>query len=338
MSQTAWKELAATFRKGYTFPTNAAHSWFPGHMHKSLKVMQRRLTDVDCVIEVHDARIPLSGRNLRFRDSITGVRPHILLLNKKDMVSEDTRDQVEAAVREADPAISKVIYTNCKEGRCPGVQQVLPTAVKLIQEANRYHRQGRPDKSILVIGIPNVGKSTLINRLRSNHLKVKGKPAPVGARPGITRAVQEKIRVSDEPLVYLLDTPGIMMPFIRDMHMGMKLALTHTLQDHLVGEIAISDYLLWWLNKNEMFSYVDYMKLEEPMDNVQIMLAHAAINNQLFTTKKDLNDNQIKRFPNLTRAAETFISGFRSGKFGLINLDQDKVNVISNRVEKSSRS
>lgn len=102
--------------------------------------------------------------------------------------------------------------------------QVLPTATKLISGSERYHRQFTPNSNILVVGIPNVGKSSLINLVRSGALRIGGKPTKTGAKPGITRALQMKIRVCDDPLIYILDTPGIMMPNIRNLEIGMKLA------------------------------------------------------------------------------------------------------------------
>lgn len=184
----------------------------------------------------HDARIPLTGRNVNFQHDITGNKPHILVLNKKDLVfnpgsdeksqntEKRTTDYLQQDIRERilkhEPNLSDVIFTNCKNVRCEGLQSVLPTAVKLITENERFNRKFSPDSNLLICGIPNVGKSSLINLLRSATLNLKGKPMKVGAKPGITRALQTKIRVSDDPLVFLLDTPGIMMPNIRNIETG----------------------------------------------------------------------------------------------------------------------
>ena len=90
MSQQAiWKDLVRkSFRQNYKFSVEAQHNWFPGHMHKGLGQIQRRMADVDCVLEVHDARVPFSGRNLTFRENLNKSRPHILLLNKQDLFPE----------------------------------------------------------------------------------------------------------------------------------------------------------------------------------------------------------------------------------------------------------
>ena len=100
----------------------------------------------------------------------------------------------------------------------------MPKAINLLTKSDRYHRKFNPDSNILIIGVPNVGKSSMINLIRSGTLKVGGKPMKVGAKPGVTRALQTKLRVSDDPLVFLLDTPGVTMPNIRNIDTGMKLA------------------------------------------------------------------------------------------------------------------
>lgn len=114
--------------------------------------------------------------------------------------------------------------------------QVLPRAKELLKESDRFHREFNPESNILVIGIPNVGKSTLINVIRNRVFRVKGRATAVGARPGITRAVQTQIRISDDPLIYVLDTPGILMPNIKNMHMGMRLAAC--------GKLTMNDLML----------------------------------------------------------------------------------------------
>ncbi|XP_009582137.1 PREDICTED: mitochondrial ribosome-associated GTPase 1, partial [Fulmarus glacialis] len=106
--------------------------------------------------------------------------------------------------------------------------------------------------SILVIGVPNVGKSSLINSLRRLHLK-KGKATAVGGEPGITKAVLTRIQVCEKPLMYLVDTPGVLPPKLGDVETGMKLALCGTIRDHLVGEDIMADYLLYALNKRQQF-------------------------------------------------------------------------------------
>eukprot|EP00090_Calanus_glacialis_P024153 TRINITY_DN37496_c0_g1_i3.p1 TRINITY_DN37496_c0_g1~~TRINITY_DN37496_c0_g1_i3.p1 ORF type:complete len:346 (-),score=119.49 TRINITY_DN37496_c0_g1_i3:21-1058(-) len=330
MSQQAiWKELVKTsFRRCYQFPTTASHSWFPGHMHKGLGQIQRRMGNVDCVLEVHDARIPLSGRNYTFRETVNGARPHILVLNKQDLFPEEEKEAIKKKILANSPNISKVLFTNCRNRDCEGTAAILPTAARLVRD--QQGRDGRPDSTVLVVGIPNVGKSTMINRLRGMHLRVGGRPAAVAAKPGWTKSVGERIRVCDRPLIYLLDTPGISVPFIKDMHMGMKLAACATLVDHLVGEDYIVDYLLYWMNINCNFSYVELMGLEQPEDDGSIMLAKSAIINKKFKKVKDMSRGAgHKTIPDQQAMAREFLKMFRSGKFGQVNLDCDIFSKIS---------
>jgi len=338
----AWIDIVArSFRREYKFPVSAAKNWFPGHMNRGLKDMQRRVKNVDCIIEVHDARIPLSGRNSAFKETISGARPHVLVLNKEDLVPKKNRDQIVEQIKMSDPLVSKVIFTNGKYGGCTGMKSVLPSAVKLINQSNRYHRTRLIEKSILIIGIPNVGKSTMINQLRHRHMFIGGKATATGAMPGVTRAVQERVRVSDDPLVFLLDTPGISKPNVRDMHVGMKLAVCNTLRDSVIGEDHIADYLLWYLNCHHKFDYVDYMGLSQPEDDIYVMLTKSAVANGLMTANRPRSNMLVvggggeqALVPCINKAAHRFLKGFREGRLGKMYLDQDALDQIG----KSSHS
>jgi len=320
----AWKELVKTsFRPEYKFPVNSSKNWFPGHMHKGLKDMQRKVIDVDCVIEVHDARIPFSGRNTTFKETISGVKPHILILNKEDLVPKQNREQIIKKIKESDPIISEVMFANASSGQCPTLKTLLPKSIELIEKSNRYHRVGVPERSIIIIGIPNVGKSTIINKLRNANLQSKGKATKVGATPGVTRVVHEKIRISNRPLVFLLDTPGISKPNVKDMHVGMKLAACNTLNDMVIGQLYICDYLLWYLNTHNHFDYVAYMGLEEPEQDCHLMLAKSALIHGKIIEKTQ--HGQKKKLPDYEYVAMKFLQGFRKGHFGRFYLDEDQM-------------
>ena len=142
-------------------------------------------------MQVHDARIPFSGRNLTFRDVVGGARPHLLILNKADLIPESDQEAIRRESMRQSPHISRVLFTNCKTFYCPQTAAIIPTASKLVggedrsalkndlldeRQFFRWHRSERPDSTLLVVGIPNVGKSSLINKLRSDHLKVHFKP------------------------------------------------------------------------------------------------------------------------------------------------------------------
>jgi len=335
--QTAWKELVArSFRKKYIFPVEAQHSWFPGHMHKGLGQIQRRMANIDCVLEVHDARIPVSGRNLTFRENLNKSRPHILILNKHDLFPEEEKEKVRNAL--ISDSLVDVVWTNCKERDDPGLISLIPTVSDILKDSARQSEEGmKPYSTVLVVGIPNVGKSTLINKLRGYNLRVGGKPAPVAAKPGWTKAVGERIRVSDEPCVYLLDSPGISVPHITNMDAGMKLAACGTLRDHLIGEQHICDYILYWLNTHHCFQYVELMGLEQPEDDGTIMLAKSAIKAKKFKRVRDLSQSfTFKTVPDLFSTANKFLKLFRAGVFGPVNLDTDIFSLSLNNINDAS--
>lgn len=173
----------------------------------------------------------------------------------------------------------------------------------------------------MIIGVPNVGKSSLTNVLRNRHLKAK-KATTVGAVAGVTRSVLTRIKISESPLIYMYDTPGILTPRVADTDQGMKLATVSCLQDHLVGCIPIADYILYWMNKNAIFSYVEYMGLKEPTDNIQeLLVAGACLMNK--TIKVRQPDGQKIVRPDFEYVARHLMKGFRDGTLGKFNLDAD---------------
>ncbi|KAF2900374.1 hypothetical protein ILUMI_05797 [Ignelater luminosus] len=226
--------VGEVFRSTFKTVDKDVLHWFPGHMGKGLKQMQNKLKSVDCIIEVHDARIPFSGRNTEFKYKISGIKPHILVMNKVDLIPQEIIPQITQKLNKDCP---NVVFTNCKNQKCKGIKSIFPLAQDLINNSDRFNRSNEEDFCIMIIGIPNVGKSSLVNSLRNRFLR-KASAAPVGAVPGITRSVMNKIKMCEKPLFYMLDTPGILTPTIASTDVGLKLALCATIQDHLVGQIV----------------------------------------------------------------------------------------------------
>ncbi|NXO60900.1 MTG1 GTPase, partial [Aramus guarauna] len=239
--------------------------------------------------------IPLSGRNPVLQE-VLGIRPHVLVLNKMDLA--DPRQQPVSAG--AGLASRRAAATS--PGAEPPLRpfsifslQIVPLVAKLVGDSPRYHRAESDGYNILVIGVPNVGKSSLINSLRRLHLK-KGKATAVGGEPGVTKAVLTKIQVCEQPLMYLVDTPGVLPPKLGDVETGMKLALCGAIRDHLVGEDIMADYLLYTLNKRQQFRYVQRYGLAEAWNVNVTMLNYPA-------------------------AAYEFLRDFRAGCLGRVTLD-----------------
>ncbi|XP_023315051.1 mitochondrial GTPase 1, partial [Trichogramma pretiosum] len=310
----------ASFREVFKVSNKDVLRWFPGHMGKGVKQMEKQLKNVDCIIEVHDSRIPISGRYADFKKTLLGLKPHIFVLNKIDLADKTYMAPALNILRKE--GIQNILQTNLKDESCKESKKILPLMQNLIANSDRFNRSEEKDYSVMVIGVPNVGKSSLINRLRSTHLR-KSKAAAVGGVAGITRSVMTKIKISEDPLVYLLDTPGILPPNVKDAITGFKLALVGCSQDHLVGPEVIADYLLFWLNKNKRFEYVEKLQLKEPTDDIMEVLIQLAVKEKKVLKRKDVTLGRIVARPDFNSAALSFIRAFRSGELGLYCLDRD---------------
>ena len=274
------------------------------------------------MLEVHDARIPFSGRNAEFHYALTSAKPSILVLNKKDLIEKEQHAKIMKKLKQdSDYPVENIFMTNCKDQMCTGLKKIVPKAIDLIRSSDRFNRSEEKEHSIMIIGVPNVGKSSLVNVLRNRHLNKKG-ASHVGAVAGITRSVLTRIKVCEDPLVFILDTPGVMPPNIKNPEMGMKLALCSCFQDHLVGMEHIADYLLYWLNKQKKFSYCDELGLDDPTDDITLALLACVKKYGLMLNIKSCISNQYEIKPDMAGAARLFVSKFRNGVFGKVVLDR----------------
>lgn len=307
------------FRSAFDFGGRDVAHWFPGHMAKGLKQMRANLKNVDCIIEIHDARIPLSGRNPVFQQTLD-VKPHLLVLNKMDLADMSHKQRIQKQLLRK--GVTNVLFTDCLKQRDENIKKLVPMVMGVIEHSPRFNRDENLDYCLMVIGVPNVGKSSLINSLRRTNLK-KGRASRVGGEPGITRAVLTKIQVCVRPMMHLLDTPGVLPPKIDNVETGMKLALCGTILDHLVGEDVIADYLLYSLNRLEKFSYVERYDLGEPSDDIQHVLKRIAVKLRKTQRVKAITGvgNITVTVPDYTAAAYDFVRAFRKGELGRVILD-----------------
>ncbi|NWH92809.1 MTG1 GTPase, partial [Aegithalos caudatus] len=304
-------------RERFEFGGRDVASWFPRHMAKGLRQMRLALRRADCLVE--RSHIPLSGRNPALQEAL-GIRPHVLVLNKMDL-ADPCRQPVSA--RAGPGGGQPWCHRQGTEWQpCPCCLQVVPMVARLVANGPRYHRAESSEHNILVIGVPNVGKSSLINSLRRLHLK-KGKATAVGGEPGITKAVLSRIQVCEKPLMYLVDTPGVLPPRLGDVEMGMKLALCGAIRDHLVGEDIMADYLLYTLNKQQQFGYVRRYGLGQPCDHIEVLLKHLALSQGRTQRVKVLTGtgNVNMMMLNYPAAAYEFLRDFRAGRLGRVTLD-----------------
>ncbi|XP_042312017.1 mitochondrial ribosome-associated GTPase 1 isoform X4 [Sceloporus undulatus] len=261
--------------------------------------------------------IPLSGRNPLLQEAL-GIRPHLLVLNKMDLADLTHKPRILKHLEQQ--GFRHVHFTDCL--RDENVKKIVPLVTELISNSQRYQRSENVESCIMVIGVPNVGKSSLINSLRRLHLR-KGKASIVGGTPGITRAVLTKIQVCERPLMFLLDTPGVLSPQIGCVETGLKLALCGAIKDHLVGEEVIANYLLYTLNHHQQFSYVERYRLPNPIDNVEMVLKSIALHLGKTRRVKVLTGtgDVTVTAPNYNAAACEFIHSFRKGLLGKVMLD-----------------
>ncbi|XP_037078203.1 mitochondrial GTPase 1-like [Pollicipes pollicipes] len=307
-------------RHQYDPPPAESLRWFPGHMRTGWHQMEAKLRAVDAVIEVHDARVPFSGRNARFEQALA-ARPRLLVLNKADLVTKE--DQRRVAARMArDGAGDAPVFACCRDQADAGLRSLARRLSAVITGSERAARADPREFNCMVVGVPNVGKSSLINALRGLHLR-RAAAAAVGPRAGVTRSVTTRVKVSERPLIYVRDTPGVLEPRLSPPEAGLRLALCAALQDHLVGPHLLADYLLYWLNRRGNHAYVSHMAVAAPTDDVARLLAESAAARGRFQRVRDVARGAVVRRPDTHGAALHMVRGFRAGVLGQILLDDD---------------
>ena len=280
--------------------------WFPGHMTKARKIITENLKLVDAVIELLDARIPYSSANPMLQEIISG-KPRVVALNKADLADPViTRKWVDYFTQQGIKAVS--IDSMTGKGTKQLVQAVEDMArektEKLLSRGVIKPRAAR----VMILGIPNVGKSSLINRLAG---AVKAKAAD---KPGITRAKQW-IRIGKN--LELLDTPGILWPKFEDMTVGLKLAFTGAINDEAIDREQVVAVFLETMAKlyperlRERYKLIDELP-EQPMELLEMVGRKRGC-----LVKGGAVD--------LDKAQRIVFTDFRSGKLGVVSLDVPEV-------------
>ncbi|KAI4319611.1 hypothetical protein MLD38_033191 [Melastoma candidum] len=218
-----------------------AINWFPGHMAAATRAIRQRLKLADLVIEVRDCRFPLSSVNADLQEHLSRKR-RVIALNKKDLANTNV---VHKWVEYFESRNVDCLPISAHSGQ--SVKKLLDLVqVKLKEAISR-----EPTLLVMVVGVPNVGKSALINsihQIASSRFPVERvKRATVGPLPGVTQDIAG-YKIAHRPSIYVLDTPGILVPSIPDIETGLKLALAGSIKDAVVGEERIVQYLLAVLN------------------------------------------------------------------------------------------
>ncbi len=272
--------------------------WFPGHMTKTRRMIEENLKLVDAVVEIVDSRIPESSRNPLLTE-LCGNKPRIIMLNKCDY----SDDEVTKLWREHyEKQGYTVLVCDCRSGK--GINRFLPVLKnKLADLLERRRAKGMIGKAlrIMVVGIPNVGKSSFINRM-ANSKKVK-----VEDRPGVTRGKQW---VSIDKEVELLDMPGILWPKFDDKQVAVKLAFTGAIKDDVMDIESLAEELGAYLKEN----YPERLKERYKLDNLEGYIT------ELIARKRGMMISGGE--PDTERAAITLLDEYRGGKIGKITLER----------------
>lgn len=276
--------------------------WFPGHMAKTRRTVSEAMKLIDISVEIVDARIPVSSRNPEI-DKLLAGKPRIILLNKADTADEnENKKWIEYYKENNIPAIA----VDCKTGK--GLNAFLPLCRKVLKnKIEVWQAKGMKGKmiKILVVGIPNVGKSSFINRM------VKSSKAKVADRPGVTRGNQW---FTIDKGAELLDTPGVLWPKFEDPKVGEHLAFTGAVKDSILDIETLSIRLLEML-KND---YPEMIASRYSIENIDEMTAVEILE---FIGKKRgmlISGGEI----DYERAAVMVTDEFRGGKIGRITLEK----------------
>lgn len=275
--------------------------WFPGHMAKTRRLIKESLKLVDGVVEIVDARIPYSSSNPELNDVIKG-KPRIVLLNKCDVADSNATNMWVSYYKSKNMFALPV---DCRTGK--GLNKFIPTVQKALAEViEKNEQKGMSGKSLrlMVVGIPNTGKSSFINRMAGNS------KAKVADKAGVTRQQQWFVVGNG---IELLDTPGVLWPKFDDSQVGDKLAFTGAVKDEVTDIETLSCRLLETLSKTRPQAILDRYKLDS-IDGLQGWEILELIGKKRgFLIKGGEIDYE--------RAAVMICDEFRGGKLGKISLE-----------------
>ena len=305
-------------------------NWYPGHMAKTKKQIIEDLKLIDVIIEVLDARIPISSQNPDVKQ-YSKNKKRVVILNKADLADEnETKKWVKYFENNEIPAV----VTDANSGK--GINDVIKAVKKVYKEQQeKFASKGRIGKSIriMILGIPNVGKSSFINRI------TKKNTAQVGNRPGVTRQKQW-IRVDNE--IELMDTPGVLWPKFESQEVGMHLAFTGTIKDDILEKTEIAFELVKFLCENYRTNIIERYKLdpkkvEELFSNNDELKENYEFDNCNSENYIEENSKFVSILDMIAKKRGAILSGgridyekvsaiildeFRSGKIGKITIEK----------------
>ncbi|EPY53841.1 GTPase [Schizosaccharomyces cryophilus OY26] len=314
------------------FPYETPSTWFPGHMHKTLKKLQSLSSEVDILIEVRDARIPLTSRNFAV-ESILKKRNRIIVYNKCDLAIpcetslstfrdemvhlqqsfQSMQDWFQRSQGDIFKTVPSLTYVSSVPFYAKKLlKRIRNMAINGITKNQRVH--------VYFIGMPNTGKSSILNSLRHISLR-RSKAAITGNYPGVTKNFSEVVRLLEHAEVFMLDTPGIMTPSIAAPEDMLKLSLVGCVKEGLIDPVTLVDYLLFRIN---LVSPSIYAKWSPPTNDVDEFLGNVAHKIGKLSKGGGYNDNTVSTY---------IIQQYRSGKLGKFMLDSMDKSSMSLRLQ-----
>ncbi|MBU2512943.1 ribosome biogenesis GTPase YlqF [bacterium] len=279
-------------------------NWFPGHMTKALREVKQKIKKVDILVEIRDARIPQASGNPSISE-IAQNKPRLIVLNKSNLADMESCKRWESWFLKAEQT---AIFINALKPS--SVKKITTMSRRLLQDKwQKYKDKGinTPPIRMLVVGIPNTGKSTVINRL------TKRNAAKTGDRPGVTRH-QEWIVLDKD--IELLDTPGIMPPRIDTMQQGMWLCAIHAIKDEIVGKEKVATFLVDFLisrNSSELKKRYRLDCLDHNAEELILQIGHR------------LNYKKHKGIVDYYKTCNQVLLDFRKGLLGNCSFEEPPV-------------
>ena len=292
-------------------------NWYPGHMAKTKRQIQEDLKLIDVVVELLDSRIPISSRNPDINTLVQGKKK-IIVLNKSDLADEkETIKWVEYFKAQKIPAV----ITDANSGK--GIKEVIKQAELIMKdELDKREEKGRIGRKIriMILGIPNVGKSSFINRLANKN------SLEVGNKPGVTRKKQW-IKISNS--IELLDTPGVLWPKFESDEVALNLAYTGTIKDDVLEKTDVAFYFLKYMLENE----IDKLVARYNLSKQEIL---NSLENQTRPENEIIYDIMLQIGKSRgavvsggnvddVKTANIILEDFRSGKLGRLTLEKTPV-------------
>lgn len=293
-----------------------AIQWFPGHMHKAGQEMKKILPQMDLIIEVLDARLPYSSSNPMLA-AIRGDKPCLKILNKADLADPQMTAVWQQYLEQSQDI--KTLAISANETSCR--QELIQLCQKLVPQKTNSVKKIQA----LIMGIPNVGKSTLINALAGRQI------AKTGNEPAVTK-VQQRIIVEDRLVLH--DTPGVLWPNLENHDSGYRLAITHAIKETAFENPDIALYALKYLMQHYPETLLKRFQLEKIVENEQEMLDKMAVKRGCL---------KAGGHPDYERISKILLTELRNGQLGRLTLEtprmteQEWLVVLKRREEKAAK-